>query len=65
MMKIRKALVTGGGARLGKAMALALAEDGFDVAVHFYGSNESAEQTASEARSFMDFYYVYLLDEND
>ncbi len=51
-MKIRKALVTGASARLGRAMALALAEDGFDVAIHYHGSAEAAEQAAQEARAF-------------
>jgi len=43
-----RALVTGGARRLGRAMALALAEDGHDIALHYAGSRAAAEETASE-----------------
>lgn len=43
-----RALVTGAGARLGRAMALRLAERGHDVAVHYHGSREAAEAVARE-----------------
>ena len=46
-----RALVTGGGARLGAAMAAALAEWGHDVAVHHAASREGAEAVAAEARA--------------
>lgn len=46
----RAALVTGGGKRLGRAIALALAEAGFAVAVHCNSSREAAEATAAEIR---------------
>lgn len=46
------ALVTGAARRLGRAMALALAERGHDVAVHYHGSAAEAEATAAEARAF-------------
>ena len=44
------ALVTGGAARLGRAMALALADDGWDVAVSYASSADEAEATAAEIR---------------
>jgi NAD(P)-dependent dehydrogenase (short-subunit alcohol dehydrogenase family) len=42
-----RALVTGAGKRLGRAMALYLAGRGFDVAVHYAGSAESASETVA------------------
>ena len=47
----RAALVTGAAKRLGRAMALALAGQGFDIAVHYAGSAEAAESTAAEIRA--------------
>ena len=44
------ALVTGGAVRLGRAMVLHLAERGYDIALHYETSEESAEQTADSAR---------------
>ncbi len=38
------ALVTGGGARLGRAMALHLAGQGYDVAVHYASSKDGADE---------------------
>ena len=45
------ALVTGAGARLGRAMALTLADHGHDVAVHYASSAEGAEETADLIRA--------------
>ena len=46
-----KALVTGGGIRLGRAMALYLGQRGHDVAVHYNGSADAAEAVAAELRA--------------
>lgn len=43
-----RALVTGAGARLGKAMALYLGQRGFDVAVHYATSQAGADATAAQ-----------------
>ncbi|MHA7872604.1 MAG: SDR family oxidoreductase [Hyphococcus sp.] len=42
------ALVTGAGKRLGRAMALSLAEAGFDVAIHYNASRADADDVASQ-----------------
>jgi NAD(P)-dependent dehydrogenase (short-subunit alcohol dehydrogenase family) len=47
----RVALVTGSGRRLGRAIALALADAGFDVGVHCQASRDAAETTAAEIRA--------------
>ena len=46
-----RALVTGAAKRLGRAMALTLAEDGHDVAVHYNGSAEAAEEVVAKIRA--------------
>ena len=42
-----RALVTGAGARLGRAMAVSLAERGYDVAVHYSSSEAGAQETVA------------------
>ncbi len=49
-MQPGKALVTGAGKRLGKAMALYLAERGWDVAVHYGASQDAAEEVVAQIR---------------
>ena len=44
----KTALITGAGQRLGKAIALALAEDGYSIGVHYNTSREPAEAVVSE-----------------
>ena len=46
----KRALVTGAGARLGQAMAKALGEDGYAVAVHYRSSSTGAAETARYIR---------------
>ncbi|MBP6876208.1 MAG: SDR family oxidoreductase [Candidatus Eisenbacteria bacterium] len=47
----RTALVTGGARRIGRAITLALAEAGVNIAVHYHASLEEAEETAAAARA--------------
>ena len=44
-------LVTGAAKRLGRAIALDLADAGWDVGVHYHGSAAEAEETAAAARA--------------
>lgn len=48
---MRRVLVTGSGRGIGKAIALKLAVDGFDVAVHCRSDIESANQTRQQIES--------------
>jgi pteridine reductase len=45
------ALITGAGTRIGQAIAIGLAQSGCDVAIHFHGSAEGAEETARAVRA--------------
>jgi NAD(P)-dependent dehydrogenase (short-subunit alcohol dehydrogenase family) len=46
----RTALVTGGAQRIGRALALALAKDGFAVAIHYHRSHSAAQNLAERIR---------------
>jgi NAD(P)-dependent dehydrogenase (short-subunit alcohol dehydrogenase family) len=48
----KAALVTGGGKRLGRAIALALAEAGYAVAIHYNTSADEAAATARDVAAF-------------
>lgn len=48
---LMRALVTGAGARLGQAMALYLGTRGYDVVVHYAGSEAGAADTVAQIRA--------------
>jgi glucose 1-dehydrogenase len=52
MLQGQKALVTGGGSGIGRAIALALGQAGADVIVNYVSGGETAEQVAAEIRAF-------------
>ena len=49
-LKPGNALITGGARRIGRAIALALADAGWSVALHFNTSRREAKETAEECR---------------
>jgi NAD(P)-dependent dehydrogenase (short-subunit alcohol dehydrogenase family) len=48
----KSVLVTGAAKRLGRAIALDLARDGWNVAIHYNGSEEDADSAAQAVRAF-------------
>ena len=51
-LKGRVAIVTGSAKRVGQAIALALAKNGANIAVHYFSSGKEAEKTANQIRRF-------------
>ncbi len=51
LLEGKAALVTGGAVRVGRAVALALAGGGADVAIHYRSSSKEAEQVVGEIRA--------------
>lgn len=51
MANTKAALITGGAKRIGKAIALHLAENGFDIALHYNTSKADAEALEKEIKS--------------
>ncbi|MBI4810419.1 MAG: 3-oxoacyl-ACP reductase FabG [Ignavibacteriales bacterium] len=49
--KNKVAIVTGSGRRLGRAIAIALAENGFDVVVNYYESKSGVNQTIKQIKA--------------
>ena len=47
----KTALVTGGAQRLGQAIVLELARQGFDIAIHYHSSEQEAEETSALVRA--------------
>lgn len=47
----KRALITGAGQRLGQFLAIALAEDGYDIAIHYSSSRDGAEKTRAAVQA--------------
>ncbi|WP_329383266.1 3-oxoacyl-[acyl-carrier-protein] reductase [Anaerofustis butyriciformans] len=52
MMERKTAVVTGASRGIGKAIALALAKDGFNVVINYNGNKEKAEQVKKECEDY-------------
>jgi pteridine reductase len=61
----RRALVTGAGLRVGRAIALELARAGADVVVHVHRSRSAGEETADEVRALGRQAWVIAADQRD
>ncbi|EWH10606.1 3-ketoacyl-(acyl-carrier-protein) reductase [Catenovulum agarivorans DS-2] len=64
-MSNRRVLVTGSSKGIGKAIALQLAKDGFDIVVHCRGDRASAEQTCAEINELGQQSYILQFDVAD
>ena len=56
------ALVTAGVKRIGKAIVLALAHQGYDIAIHYYSSRSNAEILSQEVESLGRICKIYQAD---
>ena len=61
----KTALVTGAAKRIGRAVALALAQHGAHVVIHYHTSQQEAQSTAEEARSYGVKAWIIQADLND
>ncbi|MDD5371787.1 MAG: SDR family oxidoreductase, partial [Anaerolineaceae bacterium] len=59
------ALVTGGARRVGRAVALELARQGYAIALHYHQSIQQAEQTAEEIRGLGASVTLFRADLSD
>ncbi|WP_016956403.1 3-oxoacyl-ACP reductase FabG [Catenovulum agarivorans] len=64
-MSNRRVLVTGSSKGIGKAIALQLAKDGFDIVVHCRGDRASAEHTCAEINELGQQSYILQFDVAD
>ena len=64
-MSNRRVLVTGSSKGIGKAIALQLAKDGFNIVVHCRGDRASAEQTCAEINDLGQQSYILQFDVAD
>lgn len=59
------ALITGGAIRLGAAIAVGLARDGYDIALHYNSSDLAARRTADEIRELDSQCEIFACDFSD